>query len=607
MTSKKIKLLYIFTISILCIGISNVYAQNKQVDLANEYYQNGEYEKAIDIYRSIVRRKTDIPYVHKNFVDALLRTKQYKEAKKYLKKMAKSNPYEAMYNIDYARLLQQQKDSAEADEVLNEYVGRIKTDITKLRYAALYLIDFSLYTYAEKCYRYGEKNSEENFYYELADLYAIWGKKDLMVKEYMELLGNVDNQLEYVEISLQDRLADDKDFEILETSLLKYIQKNPDKIVYNELILWFYLQRKEFYKAFFQAKAIDRRKKLDGFKVFEIGRITLNNEDYETAIKIFRYLVDKYKGGAVYAVSKKMLIRSKELLVKNTFPVDMDKIRSLVADYQQIIDEIGVNNNTADAVRNMALLQAFYLDEKDAAVKTLEDLIKLRTLPKQLVSQAKLDLGDIYLLKGEPWEATLLYSQVEKAQKETNLGHHAKLKNAKLSYYTGKFQLAKDHLNILKLATSREIANDAMELSLLIDDNLNLDTTETAMKEYAAIDLLVFQGQYEEAIKRYDQMLITFKGHSLTDEILWEQANLFIKLGRFQESVSPLEQIVNNYQYDILADDANFLLGKLYEVYLGDNKKAMEYYKQQLIKFKGSSYNVEARRRFRKLRGDGIN
>ncbi|MEH0158114.1 tetratricopeptide repeat protein [Limibacter armeniacum] len=592
---------------ILLISSGYAIAQNQQIDLANEYYQNGEFDKALELYNNIAKRKSDIGYIHKNYLDAMLRTEQYKEAKKYLKKMTKSDPENAMYNIDYSRLLMQMQDSSDAKSVMDDYIGKIKHDNAQLRYAALYMIDYGMYEYAEKCYLYGEKNNQEDFYYELADLYALWGKKELMIEKYLELLSNVDNQLEYVEIGLQERLQKDEEFDLLEKTLLKYIQKNPDKIVYNELMLWYYLQRQEFYKAFFQAKAIDKRKKLDGFKVFEIGRIAINNNDYEASIKIFEYLVDKYKGGPVYAVSKKMLIRSKELLVKNTFPVDKDKIQSLVYDYQQIIDEIGIKSTTADAVRNMALLQAFYLNQRDSAVSILQDLIEIRSIPKQVIAQAKLDLGDIYLLKGEPWEATLLYSQVEKSEKETNLGHEAKLKNAKLSYYTGKFQLAKDHLDILKLATSREISNDAMKLSILIDDNLNLDTTEVAMKEYADIDLLVFQGRYEEAIGRYDKMLIEYKGHSLTDEILWEKANMLIKLGEFKEASKSLEQIVEFYQYDIWADDANFLLGDLYENYLDDKEKAMEYYKNQMIKFKGSSYGVEARKRFRALRGDDIN
>jgi tetratricopeptide (TPR) repeat protein len=258
-------------------------------------------------------------------------------------------------------------------------------------------------------------------------------------------------------------------------------------------------------------------------------------------------------------------------------------------------------------VKSLALLHAFYLSNKDTAIAMLQELIRVPNLQPSLISEAKLDLGDIYLLKNEPWEATLLYSQVEKTEKDKNIGHQAKLKNAKLSYYKGDFELARAHLDILKLATSREIANDAMYLSLLIQDNLELDTTEEAMKQYAAIELLVFQSKYEEALKHYDQMLRKFSSHSLSDEILWEKSKILIKMGRFDQAVKALTQIVEEFGYDILADDANFMLGRVHEENLKDPIKAMEYYKKQMIDFPGSIYTVEARKRFRKLRGDNVN
>ena len=262
---------------------------------------------------------------------------------------------------------------------------------------------------------------------------------------------------------------------------------------------------------------VDDNGQLDGFKIMEIGRLALNNEAFQDAIKIFDYLVEKYNDKPVYSISRRMLIMAKEQLVKNTYPVDMSKIKSLALDYNQIVKELGVNRNTADAIRRMALLQAFYLNNKDTAISILQSLIKIRGMKQSLISEAKLDLGDIYLLKGDPWEASLLYSQVEKAEKDQNLGHIAKLKNAKLSYYKGEFELARAHLDVLKLATSREIANDAMDLSLLIQDNLDLDTTAKVMEDFAEIDLLVFQSKFQEALERYENLTKKNKDHSLVD------------------------------------------------------------------------------------------
>jgi tetratricopeptide (TPR) repeat protein len=243
-----------------------------------------------------------------------------------------------------------------------------------------------------------------------------------------------------------------------------------------------------------------------------------------------------------------------------------------------------------------------YLNQTDTAIALLEEVLQLPNPDVRFINETKIMLGDMYLLKGEPWESTLLYSQVEKALKDQPLAHEAKLKNAKLSYYKGEFELAQEHLDILKMATSREIANDAMELSLLISDNTILDTSTAAMEEYAAIELLLFKNQDDEALKRLDKMLVDFPNHSLTDEIYFLQGKIFQKRKDFQAAIAAYEKV--EAQKGIYSDDALFLQAQLYDFQFKNKEKAMELYQRILKDFQGSIYVVEARKRFRTLRGD---
>ena len=213
-------------------------------------------------------------------------------------------------------------------------------------------------------------------------------------------------------------------------------------------------------------------------------------------------------------------------------------------------------------------------------------------------------MGDIYLLIGQPWESTLLYSQVEKSSKETPIGYEAKLRNAKLSYYRGDFALAQSHLDILKMATTREIANDAMSLSLLIKDNTQLDTGDIAMKKFADIDLMIFQNQKFEAYDSLSILKEKFPDHPIVDEILYKQAKLKTEMGEFQQAIALLKEVVDNYGEDILGDDALFLIGNIYEDQLNEKEKAKEIYQSFLTKYPGSNNAAEARKRFRRLRGD---
>ncbi|TAH18140.1 MAG: hypothetical protein EAZ08_12070 [Cytophagales bacterium] len=597
------KILFLIALYLPFMG----FAQDKDIDLANEYYTNGEFDKAISLYSGIVKEKQFIFAVHKNYLDALLKLEKIDDADKYLKKQLRNFPTESLFQVDYGVFLIMRGKKEEADKHLNAYMETLKKDDAQIRYAARNFINANLYDYAEQLYLAGRKNGNDRFTYELASLYAMAGKTDMMVMEYLDILKDDDEQLEYIENILQARMRDEEDFAKIEPVLYKFMQKYPDKIVYNEMLVWFYVQMKNFSKAFFQAKAVDKRKKLEGSGIFDIGTLAMENKDYENAIKIFEFLVDKYKEESVYVMARRQLVKAKEELVKNSFPVDMSKIKSLVADYLQIIGEMGLVDYTAEAARSMALLEAFYLNNKDTAITILEKIINTPSIRKDFADQVKLDLGDIYVLKSEPWEATLLYSQVEKRQKEKDLGHLAKLKNAKLSYYKGEFDLAKENLDVLKLATTREIANDAMQLSLLIGDNLALDTTEAALKEYAAIDLMVFQGQYEQALAKYELMQKEFSSHPIVDEIFWARANIFVKLGKFEQAIQELSKIIEQYNEDIWADDANYLIAKIYDENLKNKDKAMEYYQNQLTKYQGSMYSVEARKRYRQLRGDNVN
>jgi TolA-binding protein len=310
------------------------------------------------------------------------------------------------------------------------------------------------------------------------------------------------------------------------------------------------------------------------------------------------------------------LIRTREARVKKTFPVNKDSVNILIADYRDFIKQYPDNVNSLEAARSEALLFANYLDQKDSAIQIINKLLTNPRTSLHLKSKAKLDLGDIYLLKGESWESTLLYSQVEKVQKENPIGYEAKLKNAKLSYYKGDFRLAQEHLDILKQATTREIANDALDLSMRIKENIAFDSVGEALKQYASIELLLYQNKNEQALQQIQMLkdgkvknasndsLTSISNQTILDDVYWLEANIRMRQGEFEKSIDLLQKIIQDFGDDILADDAYFLQGEIYERQLGQKEKAMEIYREFLNKYPGSVYAAEARKRFRSLRGD---
>ena len=440
----------------------------------------------------------------------------------------------------------------------------------------------------------------------MARAYLYNGQKEPMIEEMLKY-GLIEGNQDYVKATFQDNLKTELEIDMLEMALYSKVQRFPTEQYYVDILIWHLMQQKEFTKAFIQTRALDRRLKQDGQRVFELAQTALVNRDYKSAIQMYEYVMKEYPQGQFYTYARRNALFCKEEVVKTSFPVNINDIRSLIKDYQGLFSDLGRNVKTMEALRNTAQLYAFYLNEKDTAITVLETAIMIAGSDNTFRDRCKLDLGDIYVLKNEPWEATLLYSQVEKSQKEEYLGQEAKLKNAKLHYYNGEFDLSKEVLDILKKATTREIANDAMQLSLLIQDNIGLDTSEVAMKEYANVDLLLFQNRNSEAILVLDQIFEKYKSHSLADDILWLRANTNLKINQPQKALEDLELLRKNYNFDILADDALFLEAKIYEENFQQKDKAMELYREILQKFSGSIFGAEARKRFRNLRGDTIN
>lgn len=598
---KKILIPFLLVISNLIV------AQTKEdVQLANEYYSQGEFEKAKELYDDLARNMSNIPLIHNNYFFLLMEMGEYKEAEKYISRLIKKVPNNLYYQLDLGLLYQNSGDQSRARSYFDAVVDEVKKDNYRTRITADYFVNKQLTPLAIQLFKEARAVMNNPYVYslEMANIYRIMNEKDLMVQEYLNYVSQNPSNLNYVKNTLQSLLVKPEELQSLEMLLYDKIQSEPDSEIYSELLIWVNLQQKNFYGAFVQARAIDKRLRTEGSRSIHIGLIALENNDYDNAIKIFTYIIKEYPQTYNYILAKMYLIRSYEKRVKNTYPVDEREIRNLINDYNQFIQEMGISRNTLEALRNKALLHAFYLDEKDSAVQILQKIISTPRASDDIKAKSRLDLGDIYILTGEPWESTLLYSQVEKSHKEEPLGYEAKLRNAKLSYFKGDFQLAQEHLDILKQATTREIANDAMSLSLLIKDNIAFDSTETAMKKYAAIELLLFQNKTQEALAEIEKMRTEYSGHSLSDELLYLHADLQKKLGNFDEAIALLQKIVAENGEDILSDDAFFLIGSIYDRQLNNDEKAMEIYREFLTKYPGSVYVAEARKRFRELRGD---
>ncbi|HEY0769606.1 MAG TPA: tetratricopeptide repeat protein, partial [Sphingobacteriaceae bacterium] len=448
-----------FFVALLSLPTITLFAQNLQeIQLANEYFIKGDKKKAVELYRDLSRSEANIELIHNNYLTVMMDLGAYDEAQTYLKKISKKEPDNMQYRLDAGIVYVRSGDLNKADKYFRDIISQIRDNVQQAKMmsdylAARSLIDYSILALTESRQYLGNPFL---FCLDLAMLYRIQGQQDKMVQEYLSYVTQSSANIQYVKNVMQALLSKPEELESLERLLYDKVQQNPDVEVYSDLLIWVTMQQKNFYASFIQARAYDKRYKKEGEKCLEVARVALDNEDYDNASKIYRYVIREFPNSPNQMMARLGLIRTREARVKKTFPVNADSVKILISDYQKFIEKYPDNVNSLDATRNEALLYANYLDEKDEAIKILNTLIQNPRASLYLKSKAKLDLGDIYLIKSEPWESTLLYSQVEKTQKENPVGYEAKLRNAKLSYYKANFKLAQEHLDILKEATTRE-------------------------------------------------------------------------------------------------------------------------------------------------------
>ena len=574
--------------------------------LAMQYFQTGEFEKAAILYEKLFNRTKNISFYDPYF-NSLLKLKQFNEAEKLSRNLLKNNPGNFTYSVDIGRIYQEKGDQEKATEWFNSLIRAMPANEFAIKDLAITFYRAEAYDFSIRTFITGRKllNNENAFNYDLLSLYRFRKDKPNLIQEYINLLSTNPEALPQAQSVLGSILEGSEDFNQLRTSILRRLQKEPQSIVMTEFLTWQYIQQKDFDMALRQIFALDRRLKEDGNRVFDLSRLLISNQAFDQAIESLNYLISKGVENNYYIPAKIELLNVKTRQL-TSIKFSKENLIHLENDFNSLLNEFGRSSGTVFAIRQLANLQAYYLGKPVAAVQQLEKLLELNGLPSQIIGQIKSDLGDIYILTGEVWEAALLYGQLEKAYPNEPLGQEARYKNARLAYYQADFIWAKAQLNVLKSSTSQLIANDALNLNLLISDNLQNETDTAALKKYANADLMIFKNQSDQALTILDSISVLFPGNTLADDIFMAKSKIFIKNNEFNQAIGQLMGIIENYPTELWGDDAVFILADIYETQLNQPAKALELFQKIITDFPGSLYVIEARKRFRKLRGDKL-
>jgi tetratricopeptide (TPR) repeat protein len=585
--------------------------RNNDEQLAMQYYERKEFDKAVVYFDKLYDKNPDAYFTH--YFKCLKEVNDYSKAEKVIKKQIKRNPENAHLYVWLGNLYKLQNNPQKEKE---QYDKAVKELILMQNYVFVLAHTFEgaeLYDYAMEVYRKGRKESASYpYYYEIADLYKKKGDLKAMINEYLDAIEFRESELYTAQTNLQQSLGyDDKNGgfnnPLLKQELLKRIQKNPDKTIFSEFLIFLQNQQKDFEGSFVQNKALDKREKGDGTRLMELAKLCLSNENYLVAEKCYQYVMSKGKDMPYYDIANIERLNANYLQLTTKSNPTKEEILVLEANIEAALKQYGISNLSLPLIKKSALLKAYYLDKPQEAIQSLEDVTTAYTFDKNALAEIKIDLGDMNLLVGNIWDASLLYSQVEKDFKYEVVGQNAKFKNAKLSYYASDFKWAKSQCDVLKGATTKTIANDALDLSLVITDAIGIDTNAAPLSMFASADLLVLQHQYDRAVARLDSINTLFSEHTLGDDIYYKKAEIYKNTNRYADAAKMYQNIIEFYPDELYGDDALFKEAELYERFLNDKEKAKQLYEEVLTKYPGSIYVVDARKRYRDLRGDIIN
>ena len=571
--------------------------------MAKEYEQQGLYKKALRAYKTLLRRgKTN--KVHEAYFKLLLRLRMYETAEKYLKLRLKKRE-DLRLRVDMLYLWKEMDAQQKLRKELLRLIQQVKRNTYKLNSLANYLSKYRMYKEALQAYQEGRKVAKASDTYTLtiAQLHFALGQRRAAINEYLNHLRLRPNYLSYIQELMNSFYTEESDEQILRELLLTYRQRYPDVRSLLDLSVWFLTNLGAYEEAFTEAVAADRRSPLGARYFVDMGKRALTEEAYAAAVDIFSYVVKTYARSMEVRRARYEILYAKEQLYLNTLPTT-EELQKLVQDYKRFISEEKKDVYKIYAELRLSDLYARWLQVADSAVLLLQTVIETARSHAQLYAKVKISLGDAYLLAGRPWEATLQYAQVEKETKDVDLRERAQFRRAKMSYYQGAFALAKEQLSILRQASSKYTANDALLLYSLIGLYAGSEGDTSAWRplwQLARAELAVESNRLRRAEETLQLLLQQELVYDMGCYVRYLLADLQRRRGAFSAAVALLREGLAGPSPSFLEDKLLLLEGEILEEDLQDLFSARRVYQSFIVKAPQSIYLPEVRRRLQCL------
>ena len=573
------------------------FSQNEQ--LAQYYYDKGDFEKAKISYEELLQ---SVPQNYQYFIrtiDCYQQLKQFEVAEKAIQtRLDKYKQSSLLVELGYNFKIQQQEDKAQ--KYFEQALAKIKSNPNEVygianSFEKKVLLDYALQAYKTAV----QLQPNFNFNYQMGLLYGQLGNTDMMISTFLDEAFVHPESTILIQNQFSRFMTDEGDAGFsanLRKALITRTQKNQD-VYWNQFLSWFYTQQKEFGKAFVQEKAIYKRNSESLNAIINLAQLAIDEKDDTTATTILEFVLEN-------TTEIELLVQANTYLMQVKIDTTSEKEwPNLETELSALISKYGISPFTL----SLQLMQAHFLTfnlKKPEAGKTIVRAALELQLDEYEMAKAKMELADILLYEAKFNQALLYYSQIETDLKNDAVAHEASLKAAKTSYFKTDLEWALKQFKELKSASTQLIANDALEYFLLINDNTVADSTQVALKSFAKADYLEYQNRNQEAIQAFQAILKQFKGQEIEAVTNLKLGQLYEKIGEFSLALAQYQSIIEQHSDEIYVDEALYFSAELYKNQLKLPDKAKPLYEKIIFNHQDSIYFVEARRKFRELRGD---
>lgn len=573
------------------------YAQSEQ--LANNYFDRGDFEKALVSYEGLLKSQEGNYNFFQRIIECYQQLQQFDKAQTQLEN--RFNKYkQTNLLVELGYNYQLQKNQEKAHKYYNQAIDKIKKNASEV-YGIAYvferkaLVDFALLAYKTAI----EKEPKMSFNFQMAVLYGQQGNTSLMIDTFLEEAYVNQQNLPLIQNQLTRFMSEQEDVvfnDTLKKALLLRAQKTQD-VFWNDFLSWLFIQQKEYGKAFIQQKAIYKRNPESFYNIVSLGQMAIEDNDQDSAKEILTFVLDNTKDLDLSIQAHSYLV---EMRIKNATDKDYPAI---TAEIENLIKEFGISPYTLSLLKQQADFYAFHLNNPEKAKAILKSAMEMPINRYQL-AETKMELADILLYEEKFNQALIYYSQIDEEMSGDVIGQEASLKTAKTSYFKTDFEWASHQLKALKSASSQLIANDALELFLLISDNTVEDSLQVALKKFARADFLLYQNKKKEALEQFQLLLKEHKGEDIEAVTLVRIGKIYEKQGDFINALENYNTVITNHKESIYSDEALYFSAEIYNNPLKDPEKAKPLYEEMIFKHEDSIYFVDSRNKYRKLRGD---